>query len=995
MAEQGGTAVVGLAVRLPGARDADAYWQNLCAGVESITALTDEELRAFGVAAQALADPYYVKAASLLDGVERFDAGFFDMTAEEARIRDPQHRLWLECCHEALEDAAYGAPSSAGRVGVFAAVGRNRYAELCVRPALAGGAADEEAVDLANDGDYLAGFTSYKLGVTGPSLTVATGGSGSLVAVHLACQALQAGECDMALAGGVAVRMPYGHGYRWADGGPWSHDGRCRPFDVDAAGTVAGSGVGVVVLKRLERALADGDNVRAVILGSATNNDGADRFEFAAPSRDGQAAAVRAATVAAGVDPATIGYVEGNGAGSALADAVEVQALLQAWGGRPDRPREGGGILGSVKANVGHCGAAAGIAGLVKAVLAVERATVPGTAGFQRLNPRLERLDPPLRVTAGTEPFPRPGEARRAAVSAFGAGGTNAHLVLEQAPAPEPVAPDPRAHLLVASAASRAALDTLRVRLADRLEHDQGADLASAAFTLRAGRAQRPYRLSVSARDATTAARRLRERALPGAPAPARRIALLLPGEGVQAWGMCRGLHEREPSFRAAFDDAARAFRDAGAIDLHDLLWGGQRQLRDTAVVQPALLAVQYATVRALESRGVDWTAALGHSYGEVVAMTVAGVLSIADAAALVTERARLMQACEPGAMLAVALPAVDLQPWLGGTLVIAAYNGPARTVVSGPDAEVGALEAALAGRGVRTRRLDTSHAFHAPAMAPAARALPDHVAGLALTAPARTVVSSLTGERLGDAEALDPGAWGAHLLRPVRWWQALQALLSDGDWLLVDVGPSQTASSLAREHPAVLAGNVPLVAIAPLSPQAGPLEQAEAFLEGIGRIWEQVGSIRLGGGDRARRMSLPPHPLEGDRHWIQPAAPAGQGPLLPTSLLPDGADPGPRPAEGPGDAAGDVEAAVADAAAAPALEPIVLGFWRDALGVQQIGPEEHLFDLGANSLTALEVVEQIQDATGIEVSLVELFEHPTARSLAALLEAARVGGTP
>jgi phthiocerol/phenolphthiocerol synthesis type-I polyketide synthase E len=867
-------AVVGMAGRFPGAPGVAQLWDNLRDGVEGISRFTPDELRAAGVDPALLADPAYVPAAGWLRDAEWFDAAFFRFTPSEALITDPQHRLLLECAWEALESAGYAPAKFAGPVGVYAGVSGSAYLMenlLPNRALLAGGAMYD--VMVGNDKDYLATRVSYKLGLRGPSLAVQTACSSSLVAVHLACRGLLCGECDLALAGGASIPQVRPRGYRWREGGILSPDGRCRAFDAQSGGTVSGAGAGVVALRRLEDALADGDTIHAVILGSAINNDGNAKVGYMAPGADGQAAVIRDAITMAGVDARDISYVEAHGTGTPLGDPVEVAALTRAFRGwTEDRGFCG---LGSVKTSLGHLDAAAGVTGLIKAVLALEHRTIPATLHFERPNPGLEIERTPFYVTGRTTEWESTGP-RRAGVSSFGIGGTNAHVVLEEAPAPAPRDGAPRpVQLLVLSARTEAALDAARANLADHLERHPETDPADAAFTLQQGRAEMDWRAAVPAATAEEAARALR--GMRGTPAGRDRpVAFLFPGQGAQHVRMAAGVYASEPVFRAELDRCAETLRPELGFDLRDVLFppaedeaAAAERLGQTAVTQPALFAVEYALAQLWMSWGVRPDAMLGHSVGELVAATLAGVFTVDDALRLVAARGRLMQSLPAGAMLAVALPEAELLPRLADPVGLAAVNGPDSCVVSGPAEAVRALEARLEADGVECRRLHTSHAFHSAMMDPVLAPFRELVGRAAPRAPSVPYVSSLTGTWITAAEATDPGYWARQLRHAVRFADGVATLLEADGRVLIETGPGRTLGRLVPRP-----GAHAVIASLPHPKDAG--DDVRALADAVGRAWSEGVAIdwaAYGAGRGGRRIPLPTYPFERQRYWVEPPA--------------------------------------------------------------------------------------------------------------------------
>ncbi|HEV7785992.1 MAG TPA: type I polyketide synthase, partial [Thermoanaerobaculia bacterium] len=719
-----GIAIIGLDGRFPGAPNAEELWRNLCAGVESLSRFSAAELREAGIDEARLRDPRLVPARGVLAGVELFDAGFFGVSPREAATTDPQQRVFLECAWAALEDAGYDPATYAGLVGVYAGSALSSYAwnNLSSNPELLASLGALQ-LGILNGKDHLPTRVSYTLNLKGPSVAVQTACSTSLVAVHLACLALLNYECDMALAGGVSIAVPQKAGYLFEEGGILSPDGHCRAFDAAARGTVMGDGAGIVVLKRLEEALADGDRIRAIILGSAINNDGAAKVGYTAPGLDGQADVIAAAHAVAGIDAETITYVETHGTGTPLGDPVEVSALSRAF--RMSTDRAGYCAIGSLKTNIGHLNTAAGIAGLIKTILALEHRAIPPSLHFEQPNPRIPFAGSPFFVNARLAGWPAGGTPRRAGVSSFGIGGTNAHVVLEEAAAAAPSDAGRTWHLLVLSARTDSALRTAAENLADHFGRHPELNLADAAYTLQVGRNRMEHRQILVCRDAAEAVHELT--ASEASRAVHRRdevrerpVAFLFPGQGAQYAGMGRELYEQEPAFREQVDLCASHLTPHLGLDIRRLFDPAAAEwLQDTAVAQPALFVVEYALARLWGEWGVKPEVMIGHSIGEYVAACLAGVMSLPDALRLVATRGRLMGALPPGCMTAVHLAEAEVRGILPSDLEIAAVNGPALVVVAGSPAAVAAFEGELAARGIEHRRLKTSHAFHSAMMEP------------------------------------------------------------------------------------------------------------------------------------------------------------------------------------------------------------------------------------------------------------------------------------
>ena len=868
-------AIIGLACRFPGARDSRSFWSNLRQGVESLSHLSDGELLRQGVDPALLRRPNYVRAAQVVEDIDCFDAGFFGYNAIEARLMDPQQRLFLECCWHAMEDAGYDPAHTRERTGVYAGSKTNTYLyHLASNPELLRTVNFLQLV-LTGDQALLSTRISYKLNLRGPSYAVQTACSSSLVAVHLACQSLLIDECRMALAGGVAIMVPHRVGYLYEEGNILSPDGRCRPFDAKAQGTVFGSGVGVVALKRLEDALADGDHVYAVIRGSATNNDGAEKASFTAPSVEGQAAVILEALAAADVEADSISYVEAHGTGTPLGDPIEILALTQAY--RASTDRRPFCALGSVKSNVGHLDAAAGMASLIKTVLALDHAEIPPTLHYEAPNPGIDFAGSPFYVADRLSPWRGEGP-RRAGVSSFGFGGTNAHLILEEAPPRHPPRPSRPWQLLVLSARSPQALDEATERLAAHLEAYPEIDLADAAYTLREGRQAFEHRRIAVASSRQEAAATLGGGDLPSGvrqgPGPA--VGLLFSGQGSQHAGMGRELYRTEPVFRREYDRCCAILQPLLGIDLRAM--DDPARLEQTALAQPALFSLEWSLAQLWMHWGVHPKALAGHSIGEYVAACLAGVFSLEDALALVAERGRLMQEMPSGAMLAVALPEGELAPRLGEELSLAAVNGPADCVVAGPAAAVAALAERLAAEGVKVRPLHTSHAFHSAMMDPVLARFTERVHRVRLAPPEIPCASNLTGGWLTAEQATDPEYWARHLRGTVRFADNVAGLLERCGALL-EVGPGTALAVLARRHPARGEEYAVLASL----PHPDDQRPESAYLLGtLGQLW--IAGVEIDWdayqrGEERQRVSLPGYPFARERHWVDsPAAIPGIG---------------------------------------------------------------------------------------------------------------------
>ncbi|MFE7435487.1 amino acid adenylation domain-containing protein [Streptomyces tendae] len=970
-------AVVGMSCRFPGADDVDQYWANLRAGVDSISRFDAAQLRAEGIDPKLLADPRFVAAGGVLPGAESFDAALFGMPPTEAAVSDPQHRVLLECAWTALEQAGHRPRGPRARVGVFVGSGRNTHLERLRRDGSLTGRTDTTALVMSNDTFRLPTLLSYRLDLRGPSVHVQTACSTSLVAVHLAAQSLLAGECDMALSGGVNVHFPQHGGYWYEEGGIVSPDGTCRPFAADAAGTVFGNGAGLVVLRRLDVALESGDQVLAVLRGTAVNNDGAHKAGFTAPGVEGQIDAVREALAVADVDARTIGYVEAHGTATPLGDPVEIAALTAAY--RRDTADRGYCAIGSVKGNLGHLDAAAGIAGLIKAVLAVRHGVIPASLNFRAPNPEIAFADSPFKVAAATTDWPAPdGHPRRAAVSSFGLGGTNAHVVLEGPPAPAATTSRRTRHLVTWSGAVPEAAAELGRRLGPALAAlpDDAGVLADAAHTLRDGRVSlrhRSFAVLGGPREAVAAVGRAEPAdAFTGGDG----VAFLLPGQGAQRPGAAAVTYRSEPVFREHLD-AGLAACDAGLREevRAFLLEPGEPEPSTTSCAQVGLFLLETALARLWEHWGVVPTAMLGHSIGEYVAAHLAGVWSLDDAVRLVAARGRLMDTMPAGRMLAVALPETGLLTVLAAHpgVDLASVNSARQCVLAGPAGEVAALAADLETRGVTHRELRTRHAFHSRAVEPLLDAYRDVVTAVPAQEPVLPFVSGVTGERITPRQATDPDYWAEHLRAPVRFMPGLDTLRALNPAVLLEVGPGRTLSALAGHRP----DEAPAVA----SLAAGPDGDDEASLAtAVGRLWSAGADVdwdRYTGQETRRRRALPTYPFQRQRFGLSGAA-----------ALP----PGERT-----DAARPAEPRETDVTTEDTL--LTLRTLRDELrqifaGLLGVPPEEvhddlPFTDLGADSLTLLQAGRLIRERYAVTVPFRALMEeHPTVAALGGHLAA-------
>lgn len=947
-------AVTGMACRFPKAAGVRAYWAALRAGVDGITRFDPAALVRQGADPAVVLHPDFVPAKGVLAGGQDFDWSLFGYSRAEAAGIDPQQRVLLECAAAALDDAGVDPTRFPGWIGVYAGV------DNPAPPTIDQG---ELARIIGSDKDFAATRVAYKLGLRGPAITVQTACSTSLTATHMAVRSLLSGECDLALAGGATVTARGEWGYRWEAGGILSPDGHCRPFDEKAAGTVPSEGVGVVVLRRLEDAVRDGDRIAAVVLGSAVNNDGSDKLGFTAPSLTGQREVIRAAQESSDVDPEDIDYVEAHGTATHIGDPVELRALADAFGDGIGRC-----WLGAVKSNLGHTGAAAGVAGLIKTALMLEHGEIVPTVHFSRPNPLLELAETPFRVATGTRPWPDRG-IRLAAVSSFGVGGTNAHVILQGAPSRAVAGAAARPRLLPVSAATPAALARLRTDLADHLggpsEGPSGPSGTDSVGRTLAGRRQHRARSAVVASDLAEAARLLRGAAEPPPPGTGK-VCFLFPGQGTLRHPAGAAAYRLLDGFRAGFEEVRSAARPA--VDLTPVVEPGTDPdwYADTVHQQLGLLALGVALARQLDEWGVRPSAMFGNSIGELVAATVAGVWTVPEAVAVVHARAAAMAATAPGRMVSVAAPADEVRARLdpAGPVGVAVI-GPGETVLSGP---AGAMEELLAGdalRGLDVRRLATRRAFHSPAMDPAAAALRAAVTA----APGRPARLRFVANTTGDwaDPVLAPDHWTTQQREPVRLDLGARTVLGAGCELFLELGPGTSMIGTLRRDP----GWDPALRAAALLGR--PDTDGEAvLLRAVGALWERGADLDPAAvlGAAVPRCSLPAHPLLGT-----------------DPLGPDLPPPSPRSTP-PVVVREPTRAVLRGPTRAVAGEPTraVLGMlWCAGLGVPSVADDDDFLALGGESLQAVNLLNRIREHTGRTVSATAFLARPTFGALVEL----------
>ncbi len=874
-------AVIGMVGRFPGADNIEQLWENLRAGIESMTWFDEADIDP-SVDRTTIADPNYVRAKGVLKGAELFDASFFGIGAREAEMMDPQVRVFMELAASALETVGYTAAED-NKIGVYAGAADNTYFEkhLSCQAAVLD-RFGEFQTHLVNDRDYLTTRASYKLNLQGPSINISTACSTSLVAIIQAYQGLLNGQCDLALAGGVAISTPQNQGYLHQEGSILTPDGHCRPFDAQAQGTLFNNGAGIVVLKRLDEAIAAGDRIYTVIKGVGMNNDGADKVSFTAPSVKGQIKAILQAQQSAGVHPESISYIEAHGTATALGDPIEVEALTQAFRTNTQAQQFCG--IGSIKSNFGHLTAAAGVAGFIKTVLALYHRQIPPSINFDRPNPHIDFADSPFYVNAKLVDWPSGDTPRRAGVSSFGGGGTNAHVILEEPPQIADSSPSRPYQLLLLSAKTETALEQVTSDLQQHLDQHPDLNLADVAFTLQQGRRGFNYRRALVCKNTAEAIDHLAK--LPHLSTATRQVrtknpgvVFVFPGQGSQYVNMGRELYQSEPVFQQAIDTCAEILVPLLERDLREIMYPAAADLAmntelltQTRYAQPALFAIEYALTRLWQSWGIKPVAAIGHSIGEFVAAYLAGVFSLADALKLVAMRGKLMWDLPAGSMLSVRLPAVAVEPRLTDEVSIAAINSPTACVVSGSTAAIADLQRELEAAEVVCKLLHTSHAFHSPMMEAVVDPFAKLVAHIPLSPPQIPFVSSVTADWITTELATDPQYWANHLRQPVRFADGIHTIWQqDANYVLLEVGPRQALTILARQQ---IIDRDRQLAIASLANSTAPADDWPALLQAIGKLWLagiDFDRSQFSARETRHRVPLPTYPFERQKFWIDP----------------------------------------------------------------------------------------------------------------------------
>jgi len=972
-------AIIGMSGRFPSAPDLDRFWQNLRNGLECVHFFSDQELEGAGISPDVLRNPNYIKARAILEDIEYFDAAFFGFTPREAEVMNPQHRLLLECAWAAIESAGYNPDKYERPVGVYVGAAFNSHIyNVCSQPDLVK-ALGLWQIQQLNLPDHLSTFISYKLNLRGPSINVLTTCSTSLVAVHLACQSLLSGECDMALAGGAKVCVPQYSGYYYQEGGVNSADGHCRTFDASATGTHAGSGAGIVVLKRLTDALADRDTIHAIIRGSAINNDGSGKLGYTAPSVEGQAKVIAEALAVAGINAESIGYIEAHGTATPLGDPVEIAALSRAFS--VSTQKRDFCAIGSVKTNIGHLDTAAGITGLIKTVLALKHKEIPPSLHFERPNPEIDFANSPFFVSTRLKPWSANGTPRRAGVSSFGIGGTNAHVIVEEAPPTKGEESGSRpSHLLTLSAKTNSALETATANLAHFLSRNPEVELADVAYTLQVGRKEFNFRRALACWDYESAIKALESPEEPKTYTAVQRdhnrtLCFMFPGQGSQHVQMGRGLYESERTFRHYVDLCSDLLKPQLGVDLRKVLFPNDQEketsatrLAEASISHTSIFVIEYALAKLWGEWGIRPQAMIGHSLGEYVAACLAGVFDLEDALTLVATRGRLMQRSPTGAMLAVSLGEGDVYPLLDEGLSMAAINSPSSCVISGPTDAVIRLEERLTAHKINCTRIHASHAFHSAMMDQAMDEYKAEVGRVHMRPPHVSYISNLTGEWVSAQEATDPDYWTRHLRHTVRFSQGLNTLRSDINAILLEVGPGRVLTDMVKQN-----SKDGQVVMSSMRHPRDPSSDHTFLMGALGKLWLAGAPIDWSGlyvHERRRRTPLPTYPFERERYWVS----QGEVDVRPRVA---GHTPTLHPRQ---------EQIGAYVAPEDILEQSIAGVWQEVIGIAQIGVHDNFFELGGHSLLALQVMNRLKESLQVSLRMQVLFENPTICELASVI---------
>ncbi len=1004
-----GVAIIGMAGRFPKAANVDEFWQNLIDSRDCIAFYTEEELIEAGIDPNTVKNPFYIKAKGEVGNVDMFDAAFFGINPREAEVTDPQHRMLLECAWEAMEHAGYDSFKYDGSIGIYAGKSMDYYLLLNVYPYIKKEiSAGSLQAAIGNDKDSLTTTISYRLNLTGPGITIQTSSSTSLVAVCVAAQSLLTYQCDIALAGGITAGPPMKSGYLYQEGGIWSDDGHCRAFDARSKGFVPGSGMGMVVLKRLEEAVNDGDRVWAVIKGFSVNNDGSKKVSYSAPSVDAQSEVVSQALAISGFHPETIGYIETHGTGTHMGDPIEVTALTQAFRAYTDKKHFC--AIGSAKSNIGHLDNAAGVAGLIKTTLAVYHGKIPASLHFEIPNPRIDFENCPFFVNTKLRDWPKGDTPRRAGVTSLGMGGTNAHVVIEEAPRLEKTGPSREWQLLMLSGKTATALKTRTKELAQYIggQKEEETNLADVAFTLQIGRRDFDYRRFMLSRNLKEGGETLGQlspgRVFDGfydtTASAERPVVFMFSGQGAQYVNMARELYEKESTFHATMDECARILKPILGLDVIKLIYPAKEEdieknselLMQTKITQPVLFMIEYSLARLWVEWGVKPVAMIGHSIGEFAALCLSGAVSMEDGLRIVSARGKFMQEVEEGSMLSVGATEKEVEEFLSDDISLAAVNSPRSCVISGNKEAIDGIEKVLTEKNIFCRKLKTSHAFHSAMMDGILSKFKEVISGVSFSSPQIPFISGVTGKWIREEELRSPDYWSNQLRRAVRFADGMKELMKDSARLFLEVGPGNGLCVLAGQNKGTESpGSETIFA------SVRHIKQTESdlmfILRTLGHLWLRGASVDWRGfyaNEKRRRMPLPTYPFERKRYWLEGAKDSAPDKEMQTSEAMRAEKLQPVQVEADEKAARNFQPRpqlpIEYKAPANNIEKGIVEIWEDILGIHPIGIEDNFFDLGGHSLLATLFLSRVQEKFQVRLELRVIFESPTIAAISQIL---------
>lgn len=987
--QNGDIAIIGMSGRFPKAKSISEFWDNIYRGDESITFYSDKELIALGIDKETLAAPNYVKASSIIEGVEYFDANFFGYTPGDAMKLDPQVRIFEECAWEALEDAGYNPEAYTGKIGVFAGASSNFYWQQLTYNQSRSSVSDLFNTMQLNDKQFLPTQVSYRLNLKGPAVYVNTACSTSLVAIHMACQSIQSGECQMAMAGAVSITQTKKGGYQSEEGMILSKDGHCRSFDKDASGTIFGNGAGIVILKSLEDAIQDRDNIYAVIKGSAVNNDGKDKTGYTAPAIDGQRNVIEEALQLSGLSSEKINFVEAHGTGTPLGDPIEIESLIQAY----NTDQKEYCAIGSVKSNIGHLDVAAGAAGFIKSVLAVKSGILPASINYSNPNPQINFSNSPFFVNTKQLNLKETNNSPiRAGVSSFGIGGTNSHIIIEEKPVVERVLQKQNWNLLILSAQTQSALKETEERLIQSLLKAEGDEIEDIAYTLGVGRKGFKYRKAVVCQnrgDAVPFLQNQRNEIKGTINTEKKDFVFMFSGQGSQYFEMGKDLYHSEPVFRDTIDYCLKAVKKETNIDFKEILYGNgieNRSIDETEFAQPLLLAFEYALACTLIDKGIEPKYMIGHSIGEYTAAVIAGVISLDDALLLVTVRGKLMQEMPRGCMISVELDKHKIKKYVTKEVSLAATNSTNRCVLSGSVNAIEKIEKQLSDDDILCIRLKTSHAYHSPMMQKAAEKFRIYFDNITLSAPKKSFYSNISGNIITDEEAVNPEYWTKHLLATVDFESGINKILSNPNNIVIEVGPGKSLTGLVKEHGLFSSNHIAINVVRHANEKK---HDQRYFLEKLAQLWVNGAEIcweKFYKNSGALKVSLPTYPFERKRYWPFAENDGLANPLVivnTQSVHQDVSIDEIHPPLDENDSNKEEDNRISSNKSGSATEQRVIKIVEEIFKIKGIGKNDNFFELGGDSLKAVIFTTRLHKEFNISISVQDLFDNPTIQGIA------------